>query len=194
VNTKIAVAALACAALQACAAGGDPSRVVGAESAPTQALVRVAELHELTRATPWECANYDEADRTCEAVARTTWRDDRHGTSRVVVLLVEAPRVTAMLTTPTWAEGDRECGRTAETSVEVVSDTVLPEGAAEKIKAATRRKLATREGRAVTCARLVRDGDHFRVASRHDGRPFGRGNRLRLFAEPPALRVPDRRV
>lgn len=182
----VLIAGAALAGLQACAVAGDP--------VPARALVPMAELRELLRTTPWECVNYDEVSRTCESISRTDWRDDRHGALRLTLLLKGTPRAMAVLSGPTWAEGDMECGRLGEVAVEVVPDAAMPKGAAEKIAAAMRRKLATREGRAVTCAGLVRDGEHFRASSRRDGRPFGRGNRLRLFAEPPALRVRDPRA
>lgn len=149
----------------------------------------LTELRELARATPWECVNYDEASHTCEAIARTTWRDDRHGTSRLALLAQRSPRVVVALSAPTWAEGDLECGRTADATVEVEVDRSLPEDAADRAEAVIRRALAGE--RAVTCAGVVRDGEHFRVVGYRDGRPTGSSTALRLFAEPPALRPRD---
>lgn len=189
---------LACVALQACATAGDP---VAPVQDPTPAsiaalvsaqvpLVPRAELHALTRVTPWHCTNYDEASRTCEMVSRTEWRDPDHGTARMTVLARERPREVLVLTLPVQVHGDLECGRVAELTVQIVSDRGVPGHRSDDVQAATRRSLK----RPFICHGLVRDGANFRPVVHRDGRSTPDDITLRLFTEPPALRLRDRRV
>jgi hypothetical protein len=152
----------------------------------------MAELRAIQRDAPWECSNYDAATRTCEGLARTTWRDDGTGTPEVAVLAAETPRVALVVSGPVWAEGDMECGRFADFPVRVAASDPLPPGAAARIEAAFKGALASRG--TVGCTGLVRDGDGFRTVDYRDGNPTGPTSTLRFFADRPALRVPDRQA
>ena len=154
------------------------------------ALVPMAELRALERATPWECEGYDEATRTCEGVGRTTWGDGRTGRSGDVRVINADPRVVVALSGPEWFEADRACGRAADVSVELVEGPPSP-GLAERVEALARERIAAAYGNSVLCSGLVRDGDGFREVIFRDGVPTGRTNAFRLFAERPSLRAPS---
>lgn len=154
------------------------------------ALVPMAERRGIERDAPWQCSNYEPATRTCEGVARTTWREDGTGTSEVAVLLSERPRLALIMTGPVWAERDMECGRFADWTVKVAAAELLPPGTAATIETAFRRQLVAQG--TVACSGLTRDGDAFRTMDYRDGNPTGQPATLRFFAERPALQVPDR--
>lgn len=183
-SPRIAVAALACAALQACAGADGPAPA----QPPISAFMPMAEFRVLAEAAPWRCFGYDPATRTCGWLEHTSWRDDRNGVTKVVLLVTGAPRITFVMSTQVWFERDKRCGRYAESAVELVADVPVPPDAAEEAEAALRGKLAESKG-VVTCVGLVREGDRFREVAYLDGEPMDRTATFSLSAEPPALRV-----
>lgn len=198
-NSKIA-AALACLALQACAAAGgpapDPASIPVPVGSPALALVPVAELRALTEAAPWWCFDWDEASRTCESVARTTWHDGRSGMSQIAYVLSATPRIMIIVSMPSRFESDTICGRPAEMSVnvEVAADSALPDDSAEQIEAAMLDVLAKR-GESVLCIGAMRESGLFRLTSYSGaGEMVEEDHTFRLLAERPALRVPDREI
>jgi hypothetical protein len=176
---------LAAAALAGCASHAPPRGPVPPTAAPavapevaaptseaSPALVPMAELRGLTREAPWECHNYDEATRTCDAIGRTTWRDLQTGFAESIVMFDDDPRVVAAISGEASFERDRACARMADASVEL-AETTFPPRVAEKLEALILEMKAAKFGSSVVCTGWTRDGDGFRTVNFRDGTRTG---------------------